>query len=102
MDRGELIADGTPDELKDSIDGDVIKIRYEGDMNSLRTEMEKRGIKTMIVNDEMVMNVSKAEEIIPEIFRIAGNGIKSIMYKEPTLEDVFLYYTGREYREGRR
>ncbi len=49
-----------------------------------------------------MLNVQRAEEVIPKIFNISNkNGIeiKSITYKEPTLEDVFLHYTGRSYRE---
>lgn len=99
MDKGRIVVEGSPDELKDSVGGDVIKIRYEGDLNSLKKKIAGIGVKVRVVGDELIMNVSKAEEIIPKIFKISGEGIKSIMYKEPSLEDVFLNYTGREYRE---
>jgi ABC-2 type transport system ATP-binding protein len=50
----------------------------------------------------LILGVEKGEEKIPVIFDIArkiGVTITSVNVRKPTLDDVFLYYTGRSIRE---
>ena len=105
IDKGRIVAEGTPASLKDSIGGDVIKISCIKP-EELKKAMEKCECditsEPRITDEGLVINVKKAEEIIPKIFDISskhGIEVKSITYKEPSLEDVFLHYTGRAYRE---
>ena len=99
IDKGKIVAEGNPSQLKDAIGGDVVKIvcNKPKELQNLLS-----GIEVKNVEGTLVLNVQRAEEVIPKIFNISNkNGIeiKSITYKEPTLEDVFLHYTGRSYRE---
>ncbi len=105
IDRGRIVAEGTPSSLKDSIGGDVIKISCSKP-EELKKAMEKCECditsEPRITEEGLVINVKKAEEVIPKIFDISAKNsieVKSITYKEPSLEDVFLHYTGRAYRE---
>jgi len=99
IDNGKIVVFGTPSELKDSIGGDVIKIRCSN-VSKLKDRLHENGFDAKIVNGEIILHVNVAEKVIPKIFSLSsGIEIHSIMYKEPSLEDVFLHYTGRAYRE---
>jgi len=99
IDNGRIVALGSPSELKDSIGGDIIKIKC-GDANKMVDILSSNGFNAMIVDGEIMIKAKKAEKEIPRIFMLAKDiEIKSIMYKEPSLEDVFIHYTGKAYRE---
>lgn len=98
IDRGKIVAKGTPSELKDSIGGDVIKIECN-DATKMLERLHSKGFDAVLVNGEIIVKAMEAEKIIPKIFSLAGDEIKSITYKEPTLEDVFIHYTGKAFRD---
>ena len=99
IDKGKVVALGSPSELKDSIGGDIIKIKCN-DENKMIELLSSNGFDAMIVDEEVIIKARKAEKEIPKIFMLAKEiEIKSIMYKEPSLEDVFIHYTGKAYRE---
>ena len=105
IDRGRIVAEGTPSSLKDSVGGDVIKISCDNP-EELKKAIEECGCEIAdepsLTENGIVIHARRAEELIPRIFDISngkGIGVKSITYKEPSLEDVFLHYTGRAYRE---
>jgi len=79
IDRGRIVAEGTPSSLKDSIGGDVIKISCSKP-EELKKAMEK--CECDITSEKNSIEV------------------KSITYKEPSLEDVFLHYTGKGIQGG--
>jgi len=99
IDNGRIVALGSPSELKDSIGGDIIKIKC-GDANKMVDILSSNGFSARIVDGEIMIKAKKAEKEIPRIFMLAKDiEIKSIMYKKPSLEDVFIHYTGKAYRE---
>jgi len=99
IDKGKVVALGSPSELKDSIGGDIIKIKCN-DENKMIELLSSNGFDAMMVDEEVIIKARKAEKEIPKIFMLAKEiEIKSIMYKVPSLEDVFIHYTGKAYRE---
>ncbi len=111
IDKGKIIAIGTPKELKQSISGDVITVSpcavKEDDckeiINRAQAALSKESfvLRTQSTNDELAIYVDSGETAIPGIIRImASQGIevKTISMARPTLEDVFLKYTGRTIR----
>ena len=99
IDKGKIVALGTPSQLKDSIGGDIVKIKCN-DCREMKKRLSKNGFDVIEIENEIVVKTKNAEKVIPKIFSLAnGIEIESIMYKEPSLEDVFLHYTGKAYRE---
>ncbi|HHF55715.1 MAG TPA: ATP-binding cassette domain-containing protein [Thermoplasmatales archaeon] len=98
IDAGKIVAEGTPSELKDSVGGDIIKIKCSNAENMLE-KLVANGFNATLVDDEIVIKAKEAEKMIPKIFAIADEEVKSITYKEPSLEDVFIHYTGRAFRD---
>ena len=102
MYHGRLRICDTPRNLKDSIPGgDVIDIRLEMPVDN-KTVAALNGIAGIV--DSAVVNpthlriyLNRAEKMLPKIMSTLsslGVGISSINMKEPSLDDVFLHYTG--------
>jgi ABC-2 type transport system ATP-binding protein len=73
-------------------------------MQKLRNQLEKETwiCKTRLFDHNLTLGVEKGEEKIPQIIEIAQDldiKIKSISVRKPTLDDVFLSYTGRTMRD---
>jgi ABC-2 type transport system ATP-binding protein len=103
IDKGKIIALDTSERLKESIGGDVIEIT-SSDKEKLHLMINTLSwVKHVDVhNGSVTINLQNAEKHVAEIVNLASeNGIEieSISIHKPTLEDVFLYYTGRTMRE---
>ncbi|TMI47684.1 ATP-binding cassette domain-containing protein [Candidatus Bathyarchaeota archaeon] len=111
VDLGEIVAQGTPSELKHEIGADSISLGFEnstmngGDTRSKAKELlEKKfdGISN-IVNSDIGLTVyaKNGGFLVPEIVRAfddAKIGLSSIGVSSPTLDDVFLKHTGKRIR----
>ncbi len=103
IDRGRILAVDEPRNLKDMIGGDVVIVSCS-DPGPLAEELMRqdwvREVKTR--GSEISVYVDRGEKKIPEIVMIAeklGVAVDSILLREPTLEDVYLKFTGRSIRE---
>jgi ABC-2 type transport system ATP-binding protein len=104
IDRGKMIALGTPDSLKAELKGDVITLQVK---NPGGLVDEFRGVDFIkdvkLIDGKIVFIVENGESAIPGIVELAGGDrIESIELHRPTLNDVFLHYTGRDIRRGER
>ncbi len=105
IDHGRIIAEGTPDELKSIVGDEVVYLKIAGDSGEKVCSMlvvdgvrECRAVKSNMI----ALKVRRASEAIPGILDKAsklGLKIEEVSYKRPSLNDVFLYLTGREIRE---
>jgi len=103
IDHGKIITMGTPEELKDVIGGDVISMEVGTNIEGLKSRMERlEWIRAMSSHDGLLeLTVEKGERRIPELVAIAqsvGAEVSSISMHEPSLEDVFIYFTGKNIR----
>ena len=104
--KGKLRALGTVRELKDQVPGgDVVEIVFEGPRVVVERALEKLGgVSRYVVDDgRLVAYMNKGEEVAAEIVNLlsaSGIRIKRIMVQEPTLDDVFFYFTGARLGEG--
>ncbi|MCW1309185.1 MAG: ATP-binding cassette domain-containing protein [Candidatus Nanoarchaeia archaeon] len=101
IDHGKIIAIGTPNELKNKVGGDVIVIETKS-KNVNKFEKLKFMGEVRITNNGILLNVKNGERLITKIVDFARkNRIKvdSISLRKPSLNDVFLHYTGRVIRE---
>ncbi len=103
IDKGKILVIDTTQNLKNSVGNDVITLSCsELDKFTKRLEKEEwiKNIKRHDLN--LTLGVEKGEEKIPAIFEIAHKlkiKIKSISVRKPTLDDVFLHFTGRTMRD---
>jgi len=104
IDKGKIIALDTPEDFKDKVGGDIIKVKANGKKGNFKSCLKKfKSIKRVIFdNSELVLSVDRGETLIPKLVEEAkkcGAPIEAISLRKPTLEDVFLHYTGRGIRE---
>ncbi len=103
VDHGKIVALGTPTELKNTLGGDVVSVKTENS-DLLEKGLSGKGwIHHMKKHDGFIdLSVKEGEKKIPEVVMIAQNvnaEIESISLHKPSLEDVFLHYTGKTIRE---
>lgn len=104
MDRGQIIASGTKDELKNIVSAEqTVCIRVERPVAALQEALEAEAlISTVHSEGKMIkLTVPKGVNLFPVISEIAertGAQLIGIEVETPTLEDVFLHLTGRALR----
>jgi len=105
MDYGEIVAEGTPDELKREVAGDVVTVGVNGSTPEaaqlLDTESYVNKLET--VDGGLRLYVDQGATAIPLILRKldgAGLHLGTIELHRPSLDDVFLEKTGRSLRES--
>jgi ABC-2 type transport system ATP-binding protein len=100
IDQGRVIAEGTPDELKDRVGGERLEIRLD-DVAS--AEAAVRALQSMadeapgVAGDLVTVGVHRrGGAIVQAVRRLdeAGIGVQDIALRRPTLDDVFLALTG--------
>jgi len=106
IDLGKIVAIGKTKNLKDKIGGDTIDLTVRGKnvVNFIKEVKKLKKVKKIIKNGKgkIKLIVGKGEEMLPKIMKIADKNncdILSINLKKPSLEDVFLHYTGKNIRE---
>jgi ABC-2 type transport system ATP-binding protein len=97
IDRGQIIALDTPDNLKESMSGDLVIVRVEEKpIQRIQALPYVRGVK--ICNDVMEITLKDAHLHLPELLNVIPD-IQSVETRVPTLNDVFIKLTGRDIRE---
>lgn len=97
IDYGKIVVLGTPEELKKELGGDIIKLRGK----NLKIEPLKNlsYVKNIAASSEGVcLTVEDANMHIQDILNNVGK-VDSTEIRSPTLDDVFIHYTGRGIRE---
>jgi ABC-2 type transport system ATP-binding protein len=99
IDKGKIIATGSPEELKRMVSGDVVYIKAADNMNA-KQEIEKL-LNTPVAEKEgeLYMTCDMGDTCIPEMMRKIGEKVLSVRLQRPTLNDVFLKLTGKAIRE---
>ena len=95
IDEGLVVAEGTPDELKSSIGGDVITLTFRSDDDAIKAQ-------TIIENSDIEDNqirvtVENGAEKIPNLLNQLVSkdiNVQSVSANKPSLDDVFLKVTG--------
>ncbi|MEZ0394321.1 MAG: ABC transporter ATP-binding protein [Desulfurococcaceae archaeon] len=106
MYKGRLRALGSVEELKDMIpSGDVIDLELEGPGNAIERVVEALSNLGKVIRGNgtrVRIFLERAEEKVIEVVDIVrGAGVRPrrVQLKEPTLDDVFMYFTGASLRE---
>ncbi|AKG53815.1 ABC-type multidrug transport system ATPase component [Dehalogenimonas sp. WBC-2] len=99
IDHGKIITLDSPEHLKDGIGGDVVTIKAADNQAAIQEIKEHYGIDAQVKAESVVFSVANSDEFIPEFVKCFHGRLTSIGVRRPTLDDVFLNYTGREIRE---
>lgn len=97
IDQGQIIALDTPDNLKRSLGGDIICITTSSEDTHLLSDLPYVH-KAELSNCTLILTVENAAKHLPEILSKIHD-VSSVETRSPTLNDVFLHYTGKQIRE---
>jgi ABC-2 type transport system ATP-binding protein len=99
IDHGKIIALDTPDNLKAKVRGDVISMK-SNDKLSLKKELEERyRVEVKEKDSTLRIEVANGDQFLPRLFNELTAKIDAIELRKPTLDDVFLNFTGHAIRE---
>ena len=106
IDGGKIQIIDTPINMKNAMGNEVISVIIQNKdfIDSFMSELKKIEFVKKITCDELklVIFASNGTEVIPKIFQISSKldiKITSISLTQPTLDDVFISYTGHEIRD---
>ncbi|HZD42700.1 MAG TPA: ATP-binding cassette domain-containing protein, partial [Methanomicrobiales archaeon] len=104
MDHGRIAALDTPERLKDALGGDVITLEMANNGAHLADRLKGASwVKGLKESDHSItLTVERGETHVPEIVMLAqgeGAEIASVHLRKPSLEDVYLHFTGKSMRE---
>jgi ABC-2 type transport system ATP-binding protein len=104
IDHGRIVAEGSPEELKRRIGGDVITIEVTGSAECAQAVLAGHaGVREVVVcGPTLRLTVARGDQVLVTLLRAmdaASVGLASIQLARPTLDDVFLTLTGRSLRE---
>ena len=106
IDYGKIQVIDSPQALKDKLGNEIITFKILEDVSKTDLLSELKAIQLVkditTKDDQVTVFASKGTELIPMIFQIASNlqiKIISISLTQPTLDDVFISYTGHELRD---
>jgi len=109
IDNGKIIVSGTPADLKSNVGGDMIVFTFPSEETARNAETlltEKIQVEQIQTKDNSVhLYTRNGGDMMPDLMRSldAKNlGVQTVMLSRPSLDDVFLKYTGRSLREDER
>ena len=104
IDDGAVIARGTPTELKGIIGSDRVRLRTADDEVAVNLLKDRFGLLTedpeLAAGEGLEVRVADGAAFLPRLVRDLGVPVLSVTVSPPSLDDVFVHYTGRTIREG--
>jgi ABC-2 type transport system ATP-binding protein len=100
IDQGRIVALDTPAALKESVGKDRVQIRTDDDEAAIAALRERFGIEAQIAEGEVTFGVAEGEQFVPRLFAELDQPIRSVSVARPSLDDVFMSYTGTTIRDA--
>jgi ABC-2 type transport system ATP-binding protein len=106
IDHGDIVAEGTPSELKAQVSGDRVEVGVPDQHVAATAEIAGRlpdAHEISTVDGTVRFRVPRGDTALPELLRVldaAGIPMTSVQVQRPTLDDVFLTLTGRSLRDA--
>jgi len=100
MDEGKIACVDTPAKLKASVGKDQIRLKTRDDEAAIAAIKSKFDIDAKALDASVIFGVDAGEEFLPKLFAELGVPVLSASVACPSLDDVFLHYTGRAMRDA--
>ena len=100
MDRGEIVALDTPAALKAEVGADRVRIQTDDDEAAIAALAAQFEVEGRVAEGAVVFFVPSGEQFVPRLFAELGVPIRSVSVSRPTLDDVFMSYTGTTIRDA--
>jgi ABC-2 type transport system ATP-binding protein len=100
MDRGKIVALDTPEALKASVGTDRVQIQTGDDDAAIAALRERFELEAVLAEGAVTFGVADGEQFVPRLFAELGQPIRSVNVSRPSLDDVFMSYTGTTIRDA--
>jgi ABC-2 type transport system ATP-binding protein len=100
IDHGKIVAIDTPQALKASVGKDRVQIHTADDRAAIAALAERFGIEAAMHEGAVTFSVTSGEEFVPRLFAELTVSINSVSVSRPSLDDVFMSYTGTTIRDA--
>jgi ABC-2 type transport system ATP-binding protein len=100
IDRGEIVVLDTPEALKASVGADRVALGTADDGSAIAALRAGFGIEATVAEGAVTFHVEAGEEFVPRLFAELNVPITSVAVSRPTLDDVFMRYTGTTIRDA--
>jgi len=100
IDHGQIVAIDTPQALKASIGKDRVQISTADDQAAIKALDEVFGLEAGVHEDLVTFSVESGEQFVPQLFARLPQSIRSVNVSRPSLDDVFMSYTGKTIRDA--
>jgi ABC-2 type transport system ATP-binding protein len=100
IDHGKIVAIDSPEALKASVGRDRVQIRTADDRAAIAALAQQFGIDAAIREGAVTFAVAAGEQFVPRLFGELPVAIQSVSVSRPSLDDVFMSYTGSTIRDA--
>jgi ABC-2 type transport system ATP-binding protein len=104
VDRGKVVAEGSPEELKARLRGDAIQVELAAEANGTVDAALARvgGVRDVVVDGRIMRaradDGGRAIPAVLQALEAAGLEVASVKVARPSLDDVYLQYAGRSFQ----
>jgi len=103
IDQGEVLIEDTPSNLKQKLGGDIIEISVDSHVKAKELISELDYVEKIdVVEEKLRIKAEKGDEVLPlllEICKVNSIKVKTVSLSRPSLDEVFLEYTGKSMRD---
>jgi ABC-2 type transport system ATP-binding protein len=100
MDQGQIIVLDSPEALKAKVGKDRVQIQTDDDDAAIDALLERFEIEAAVAEGMVTFGVPSGEQFVPRLFSELGQPIRSVSVSRPSLDDVFMSYTGSTIRDA--
>jgi ABC-2 type transport system ATP-binding protein len=100
VDQGRIVALDTPAALKAGIGKDRVQITTDDDARAIAELGDRFGLEAAVHEGAVTFAVAEGAAFVPRLFAGLDVPIRSVTVTRPSLDDVFLAYTGRTIRDA--
>ncbi|HET6447801.1 MAG TPA: ATP-binding cassette domain-containing protein [Conexibacter sp.] len=100
IDQGRVIALDTPTALKASVGKDRVQLQVDDADAAIVALRERFALEATIAEGSVTVAVEAGEAFVPRLFAELGVPIRGVSVARPSLDDVFMSYTGTTIRDA--
>jgi ABC-2 type transport system ATP-binding protein len=100
MDAGRIVALDSPEALKAGVGTDRVTIQVDDNAAAITALKREFGVEAKVVEGAVTFGVPEGEQFIPRLFGEFSLPITGVSVSRPTLDDVFMSYTGSTIRDA--
>jgi ABC-2 type transport system ATP-binding protein len=104
VDRGKVVAEGSPEQLKGELRGDAIHVELDEPVDDVSSLDALQGVRDIVVEGRLLhARTDSGARMVPVVLaalEAAGIGVSSVTVARPSLDDVYLRHAGRAFSDA--